>query len=211
MSGENFDMTTTKTIYYFRHGETDWNHQGRFQGHSDIPLNNTGVEQAKKLRPLLEEWRPEILISSDLKRAKQTARLANARLQAPHLIDPRLREINLGQAEGKTIVEVEALWGKQAVLDWITFKAECSDFYFPGGEKKIDSVIRVKTFLENILFSLPNQTLGVIGHGGTLKRFCHHIAQDKNREYPIPNCCVYKVQFDLSTRRWSEAALVSPV
>lgn len=196
-----------KTIYYFRHGETEWNRLGRFQGHSDIPLNQTGIEQAKSLRPLLEEIRPQILISSDLKRAKQTARLANSLLQIPHYIDPRLREINLGAAEGKTLQEAEELWGKQAILDWISPKDLDAEFYFPKGEKKIDSVIRVKSFIEKVLVEMPYHTIGIVGHGGTLKRFCHHISLDKEKEFPIPNCCVYKIPFDAASLKWMEATL----
>lgn len=200
-----------KTIYYFRHGETEWNRIGRFQGHSDIPLNQTGIEQAKQLQPFMQQWQPQILISSDLIRAQQTARLANATLQIPHLIDPRLREIHLGQAEGKTLTEVETLWGKQAIQDWISPYPELGDFSFPDGEKKIDSVKRVKHFLETLLIELPYQSIAICGHGGTLKRFCHFIAADKSKQFPIPNCCVYQITFNSHTKTWMDSQLITPV
>ncbi|MGA1689823.1 MAG: histidine phosphatase family protein, partial [Candidatus Nanopelagicaceae bacterium] len=62
-----------KRIVLWRHGQTDWNLQNRFQGHSDIPLNETGHAQARRAAPLLMGLRPEKIICSDLIRTQQTA------------------------------------------------------------------------------------------------------------------------------------------
>ena len=200
-----------KTIFYARHGETEWNRIGRFQGHSDIPLNENGLSQARQLQILMNGWRPEVFVSSDLIRAQQTARIANSNLQVPHLIDHRLREIHLGVAEGKTLVEVESLFGQKAIQDWVSPHPDLSGFSFPEGETKLDSVLRIKSFLETLLVQLPYSTVAVVGHGGTLKRFCHHIAEDKTKAFPIPNCCVYQIQFNVLTREWSNERLISPL
>ncbi|MFM8329434.1 MAG: histidine phosphatase family protein, partial [Actinomycetales bacterium] len=83
-------------VVLWRHGQTDWNLANRFQGHSDIPLNQTGIDQARKAAPLLFGLRPSKIISSDLIRAKQTAQeLANIS-RLPIHIDPGLRETNGG-------------------------------------------------------------------------------------------------------------------
>lgn len=197
-----------KKLFYFRHGETEWNRLGRFQGHSDIPLNATGIEQAQRLRTFLDRCEPEVILSSDLQRAKQTARIANGSGQRPHFIDPRLREVFLGAAEGKTQVEVEALWGTQALRDWIDSRVDLNHFSFPGGETKQECIDRVKNFLEITLSELPYQCLALCGHGGTLKRFCASISKDKIREFPIPNCCVYEIHFNVEDQSWSEPQLV---
>lgn len=197
-----------KTIFYFRHGETEWNRLGRFQGHSDIPLNQTGIDQAQGLRSFLKKCNPKVIISSDLTRAKQTARLANAELQCPHLSDPRLREVFLGLAEGKTVSEVEALWGPHLMENWINPDPGYNDFRFPGGESKIESVQRVKSFLESMIHHLAYDTIAVCGHGGTLKRFCQSITSDKTKEFLIPNCCVYQITFDIKSLVWKEHGLV---
>jgi probable phosphoglycerate mutase len=193
-----------KTVIYFRHGETDWNRAGRFQGHSDIPLNQLGRDQALRLQPILQRFQPEIVCSSDLLRAKETARIANALLQRNHLMDPQLREVYLGQAEGKTVAEMEPLWGKEFMDKWFDSHPDYNNFCFPGGETKLQSVQRVKGFLEKMLRELPYQTLAVCGHGGTLRRFCHFISADHSKEFPIPNCCVYQIQFDVVNAVWRD-------
>lgn len=64
-------------IYIFRHGETDWNKERRFQGHTDIPLNQNGRQQASELALKIRKINPELILTSDLLRAKQTAEIVN--------------------------------------------------------------------------------------------------------------------------------------
>ena len=83
-----------------RHGQTDWNVKHRSQGWNDIPLNETGVEQAKNTASKLEGIDIETIYSSDLKRAKKTADIISAKLDLPVHYTKRLREMNFGKAEG---------------------------------------------------------------------------------------------------------------
>ena len=87
-------------IYIFRHGETDWNRERRFQGHTDVPLNLKGREQALELKSHLQRLNPEIILSSDLSRALETAKIASEGMSIPIHISESLREARLGAPEG---------------------------------------------------------------------------------------------------------------
>ncbi|MGF7239362.1 MAG: histidine phosphatase family protein, partial [Frankia sp.] len=91
-------------LVLWRHGRTSWNDEGRFQGHTDIPLDETGLRQAAVAAPMIRALRPSVIVSSDLRRCKQTA----AALDLPFRTDPRLREIDLGTWSGMTGAQARA-------------------------------------------------------------------------------------------------------
>jgi broad specificity phosphatase PhoE len=103
-------------IYLIRHGETDWNLSGRWQGHADIPLNDAGRQQADLLaRRLADEgFRPTAIYSSDLSRAYATAHAAGLALGVPVQLYPMLREMDLGAWSGLTREEV----AEQYPVEW---------------------------------------------------------------------------------------------
>lgn len=88
-----------------RHGETDWNADGRLQGQTDRPLSGFGREQARRLADELATEDFEAVYSSDLARARETAEIVGARLGLPVEVDPDLREKDWGNWEGLTAVE----------------------------------------------------------------------------------------------------------
>jgi probable phosphoglycerate mutase len=88
-----------------RHGETDWNADGRLQGQIDRPLSGFGREQARRLADELATEDFEAVYSSDLARARETAEIVGARLGLPVEVDPDLREKDWGNWEGLTAVE----------------------------------------------------------------------------------------------------------
>ena len=90
------------TLLLVRHGETDWNAEGRLQGHTDRPLNEHGRNQAKELADRLAGEGADAIYASDLARAKETAEIVGARLGLPVMIDADLREKNWGNWEGLT-------------------------------------------------------------------------------------------------------------
>jgi broad specificity phosphatase PhoE len=96
------------TLFVARHGQTDWNLEHRWQGHADPCLNATGREQAAELGESLAGSGIDAVVSSDLRRAAQTAEIAAARLGLPVELDPRLREVDVGEWSGLTSAEVEA-------------------------------------------------------------------------------------------------------
>lgn len=143
-----------------RHGLTDWNQAGRIQGQSDIPLNNEGRSQARRLARRLQEeseYRWDFVITSGLSRAQETGSIIAEALQIP-LYDPdsRLMEKAFGQAEGLTHTERETLWG----IDW--------DQQDLGQEK--DEAIRERalSFMSDLAQRYPDKQVLVVSHGGLL-------------------------------------------
>lgn len=88
-----------------RHGETDWNADGRLQGQTDRPLSDFGRRQARQLADELADEELEAIYSSDLSRARETAEIVAERLELPVVLDPDLREKDWGTWEGLTAVE----------------------------------------------------------------------------------------------------------
>jgi uncharacterized phosphatase len=92
-------------ICIVRHGETDWNALGKLQGQTDIPLNITGIQQAQECRELLKKTNWDVIITSPLKRARQTAEIINRDLNVPLIEMSDLMERGFGDAEGMNLEE----------------------------------------------------------------------------------------------------------
>ncbi len=95
-------------ILLARHGETEWNREGRIQGHLDPPLNDRGREQARELAARLEREGIDTLYASDLRRALETAEIVSTALGMPLRIEERLKEIDVGSWQGLTRDEVKS-------------------------------------------------------------------------------------------------------
>ncbi|MEO9191608.1 MAG: histidine phosphatase family protein [Acetobacteraceae bacterium] len=103
--------TLARTPFWFlRHGETDWNARGLSQGNVDIPLNPTGLAQARSAAPLLANRGIRTIVSSPLSRARVTADIAAEALGLPVAIDEGLREVAFGAQEGQPMTEWFATW-----------------------------------------------------------------------------------------------------
>src|SRR4051794_38680024 len=122
-----------KHIYLIRHGETDWNVQERFQGHTDIPLNENGRSQARQLIAVCRHHKIEAILSSDLSRALETAQIIAAQLEIKVFQNAGLREANLGKAQGLTHSEIEQQFGKSLIERWKSSQLTDADISYPGG------------------------------------------------------------------------------
>lgn len=191
-----------KKLYVFRHGQTDWNLNRRLQGSTDIPLNLTGREQALVLKEFFAKHPVEVVLTSDLIRARETAEIALKDHGCPFVLMPELRENCLGDAEGLTLDEVDERFGANAWGDWSAFCERTEHFAFPGGESKAVHLKRALTALESYLEQTAFGRIAVSTHGGTLRRIIHHLRPDLAEPVWIGNCSLYEFAYDLGERRW---------
>jgi probable phosphoglycerate mutase len=164
------------TFYLIRHGETDWNLNGRWQGHADVPLNQVGQAQARRLatRLLREGVRFDALYSSDLQRAWATARAVGAALDLVPQPLPALREIDVGSWSGLTGAEVLA-------QDGDTYERVRSGEDLPrgGGERLLDLYTRVVAAAERLADEQPGRALALVTHGGPVRALLMYAAREK--------------------------------
>jgi len=154
-------------LYLIRHGETDWNRQGKIQGHIDIPLNKTGIEQAGELAVRMQDLELTQIISSDLSRAMKTAEIINERHRARLVKDSRLRERNYGDYESFTWGEIHAKYPGLKGL----WKSEPQSSSPPNGEAYGMLIDRVSNFYEECIapFRFTNIGLAIVSHNSPLK------------------------------------------
>ena len=183
-----------------RHGETDWNRDRRFQGHADPPLNDKGREQANALAQELAAEGIELVYTSDLARARETAEIVGARLGANVLLLRELREIDVGEWQGLTWPEIERRY-PEGVRSWHErgHGWESGETYDELGE-------RVVAALRCIAAEHPEQRVLVVGHGGTIRAtraFMEgvSVAESRSRRRPIGNCEVFRVVTEDGTFR----------
>jgi alpha-ribazole phosphatase len=149
-------------LLLIRHGQTNWNLEQRFQGQSDIPLNETGRKQADALADRLSAEHFDFVYSSDLQRATETA---NIICRSGFQPDPRLREVHFGDWEGLTYDEIKLKYPT-------TLFAWESDIYKnapPNGETLEQLVVRIQSVLDELCAKHQDHTVLIVAHGGVLQ------------------------------------------
>ncbi|GAB6180746.1 alpha-ribazole phosphatase [Desulfotomaculum defluvii] len=157
-------MEETK-LYLVRHGETEWNAIGKFQGHSDVPLSDLGRQQAKKLALRLGSTKIDAFYSSDLSRAMETAAIIAKEHNSQVSYLPDLREINFGKWEGLTFDEISQNYG-QLSTRW---RANPVGTQIPNGEKLQDVAVRCQRAIDEIINVHAGETVLVATHGGVIR------------------------------------------
>ncbi|SDH02434.1 histidine phosphatase family protein [Propionivibrio dicarboxylicus] len=158
-------QTNSTQIIFIRHGETEWNLLGKYQGQSDVHLNARGLSQSRLLATKFDNCLSiSKVYSSDLTRAVQTATPLSEVLCLPIFQMETLRERNFGRCEGLTIEEIARKYPEdaQALVNGIT------DYVIPGGESLKGFSKRVITYITSLVSDHPNETLVVVTHGGVL-------------------------------------------
>ena len=166
-------------ILLARHGETDWNRVGRWQGHADLPLNDAGRTQAAELAERLAGDGIAAIYSSDLMRASQTARVVADRLGLAVVEDAGLREIDVGSWSGLTRAEVEQRF-PQGYARWLGGEIG------HDGETREELTERVVGAVERIAAEHPEGTILVVTHGGAIRAIRRHASGDPGDS--IENC-----------------------
>jgi len=149
-------------IYLVRHGQTDWNIEKKTQGHTDIPLNDNGKQQALTLSEKLKYLKIDKIYSSDLLRSKETAQIINSSFNLEIILDKRLREINYGDLEGIPRTELnEEVW---EIFNKTPEKLHA--------EPIIEVYNRIKSFFEEIE---NDKNILIVAHGGALRVIMYYI------------------------------------
>lgn len=149
----------------WRHGRTEWNAAGRFQGQLDVPLNPTGESQARAAAAQLAQLPPTAIVSSDLQRARFTAEALASLAGLPVAIDERLRETYAGGWQGLSREDLLARYSDELAA-W----AGGSDLRPGGGERRSEVAVRMVAAIEDALAVIPaDGTLVVVTHGGAAR------------------------------------------
>ncbi|NTU82101.1 MAG: histidine phosphatase family protein [Chloroflexales bacterium] len=161
----------TTTVYLIRHGETDWNLAGRWQGHADVPLNELGYKQARIVARRLarEGVQFDAIYSSDLARAFQTAWEVGAAVKVPVQLLPNLREIDLGTWSGLNYNEIKVTHPTEIAL-----LEQGQDIPRGGGETLSALRKRVVEAVDAIANHHEGATLGLVTHGGCIRMLLAH-------------------------------------
>ncbi|MDL4840495.1 histidine phosphatase family protein [Aquibacillus rhizosphaerae] len=169
-------------ICLIRHGETEWNHLGKIQGKTDIPLNETGKKQAKACRDHLEGSDWDLIISSPLQRAKQTAEIINEKLNLPLIEMEIFQERSFGDAEGLTLQVRQELYPNGE---------------YPGMESKVSLTDRVMNGMEEVIATYPNQKILLVAHGAVINEILSVMSDGEigTSKTTLLNACISNVQF----------------
>jgi alpha-ribazole phosphatase len=162
-------MIIMTEILLIRHGETEYNKTGRFVGSSDICLNDTGLEQALKLKTMLSDESIDKIYSSDLKRCVETG---SGIVSSSLIYSESLREMDFGRWEGLTYGEIKEKYYEELEL----WKNDWTDYRITGGESFRDMADRVLKKFDEIIISLDGQEnkVAIITHGGCIRALLGH-------------------------------------
>lgn len=168
------------SLYLVRHGETDWNAQRRIQGSTDIPLNDTGREQAATTGKLLARRQWDLVVASPLSRAFETASIIARELGLPAPLPlPELVERRYGEAEGLNWQEVDERFPGETDV--------------PGRETREEVAARVIPALVALADEYPGASIVVVSHGGVIRSVLNTV--DPLTEHgPISNGSVHSVR-----------------
>ena len=153
---------TLNRLVLWRHGETDYNATGRMQGHLDSSLTETGWNQARFAVPVLAGFTPELVVASDLHRARDTATVFTDATGVGLRVDERLRETHLGKWQGLTSTEIEVEW--PGALDLWRVDGTLAP---PDGETRVEVAERALAVVAEVDEEFSG-TVMLCAHGGLI-------------------------------------------
>ena len=180
------------TILLARHGETDWNRDGRFQGHADPGLNELGRRQARELGLRLRGERIDAIWSSDLGRAKQTAFYVVSQVNCVVRLSGELREMNVGSRAGFTREEIAERWPEEYERWRSTGRG------WPDGEDFDAMQARVVEAILGVAAAHPDEQVLVVTHGGPMRAIHAHavgmtLPEHRQLRGVVGNCEVVRI------------------
>lgn len=179
-------------LYFVRHGETNWNKEKRIQGRSDIPLNEYGKELAYITADAMKNLSFDIVYSSPLIRAKETAMILVKDRNLKIYEDERLIEMSFGEGEGESLPQIHS----NPAMNLHNFIHNPAEYTPPiGGETFEELYERCKSFIEEII--LPSEkkydSMLIVGHGALIRGMIHYINNRPSKDFWIithKNCSV---------------------
>lgn len=179
-------MSNLTTIYIARHGETNWNVEGRIQGQTNSSLTEEGKRQARELGVRLNEISFDAVYSSDLTRARDTATLAIHERSLALKTTEALREKNQGRLEGRLRKEVEEELKESygEARERMTDKEKFNHRTVPDSETLEEVTSRFITFLREVSVAHPGKTVLIVTHGGVMGSFLVHLGFGTFNEIP---------------------------
>lgn len=206
----------TTRVVLIRHGETAWNAERRLQGHLDIALNAEGVRQARALAAALANEHFDVLVSSDLARAAQTAKAVADVLDLPLYIDGRLRERCYGGFEGLLYAEIADRFPNE----FAAWQGRDIDATLPPGENRGETF---RQFYDRVVPAIlgwandnPGKSLALVAHGGVLEcayRAALGLPLDTPRDFKVHNASINRFivrDSKLELESWGEVAHLQP-
>lgn len=200
----------TRTLVLVRHGETAWNREGRFQGHQDVPLSDLGRAQARALRVRLEvpshahlfDDGQTAVVTSDLRRAHETAEIVFGSAGRTLHVRRELREFCYGVFEGLTRPEIDERF-PGAMAAWVHGDHA---FAIDGGESRATVHARVHAAVRATLAEMPQRYVVVVAHGGVMRQLLSSCfdARDELRSLNFGNTAAHVIHVD-DPRAWSYA------
>ncbi|WP_323031502.1 histidine phosphatase family protein [Brachymonas denitrificans] len=180
-------------LLIIRHGETAWNAERRIQGHTDIPLNDTGRQQARALAEALNDSPIHAVYCSDLQRAEETGRIIASSHDARVITTPQLRERHFGHIEGKTFIDFEVHFPDES-MRW---RKRDPNWAPPGGgESLADLRDRIVQTVNDIGRQHNGEHVAIVSHGGVLDvlyRAAARLGLQAARTWYLPNCAINRL------------------
>jgi alpha-ribazole phosphatase len=155
-------MTEKTRIYLIRHGEVQGAGTRRYNGHADVPLSEHGIAQYHLMKERLADKAISACYSSDLIRCATGAEIIGSRLGLTPVLEPGLRELDIGIWEGKTWAELM----EQHPLEWQARIADIVNYRVPGGESLSDLHARIMPVINAIVERHRGEAVLVVAHGG---------------------------------------------
>jgi probable phosphoglycerate mutase len=203
-------------IILIRHGETAWNAERRLQGHLDIPLNAEGERQARLLAEALAPESIDLVVASDLQRARQTAQAVATPRGMPVHAEPGLRERCYGGFEGLLYSEIE----QRFPAEFAAWQARDVDGILPSGKNRGETFRDFYTRATGAILGLaaahPGKTLALVAHGGVLEcayRMALDLSLETPRDFKVYNASINRFRVEdgrLVLGSWGEVGHLRP-
>jgi broad specificity phosphatase PhoE len=180
-------------VIVVRHGETEWNASQKIQGQTDVELSETGRAQAVQTAQNIQGKKIDLILTSSLKRASETAEIINGFFNVPVIADNRIIERSFGDNEGKTKTEIDEMKKQNPLID-------CSWDYnknveYDNIENVQDFFKRVYSFLDEIVERFNGKNILIVTHGGvTIPMHCYfnriplETVHDSSQMPKLKNC-----------------------